>query len=138
MIANKERISAPLSILILEDQPSDAELMVHTLRRAGFNVVTWDPRGFGHSGGEAEVDSPNDEGRDVSAMLNWVAQQLSVQLDRPGVPRVGMVGESYGGGVQFAAAERDCRIDAIAPTYLYRYRKGGQYADLVEAIPTGA
>jgi ABC-2 type transport system ATP-binding protein len=29
---------------------------------------------------------------------------------------VGMVGESYGGGVQFAAAEQDCRIDAIAPT----------------------
>jgi ABC-2 type transport system ATP-binding protein len=27
-----------------------------------------------------------------------------------------MVGESYGGGIQFAAAERDCRVDAIAPT----------------------
>jgi ABC-2 type transport system ATP-binding protein len=91
-------------------------LSIAQLWQGGFNVLTWDPRGFGHSGGEAEVDSPNDEGRDVSAMLNWVAQQSSVQLDRPGVPRVGMVGESYGGGVQFAAAERDCRIDAIAPT----------------------
>jgi ABC-2 type transport system ATP-binding protein len=91
-------------------------LSIAQLWRAGFNVLTWDPRGFGHSGGEAEVDSPNDEGRDVSAMLNWVAQEAGVQLDRPGVPRVGMVGESYGGGVQFAAAERDCRIDAIAPT----------------------
>ena len=49
-------------------------------------------------------------------MLNWIAQRTGVQLDRPGVPRVGMVGESYGGGVQFAAAERDCRIAAIAPT----------------------
>jgi ABC-2 type transport system ATP-binding protein len=91
-------------------------LSIAQLWRGGFNVLTWDPRGFGHSGGQAEVDSPNDEGRDVSAMLNWVAQQAGVQLDRPGVPRVGMVGESYGGGVQFAAAERDCRIDAIAPT----------------------
>jgi ABC-2 type transport system ATP-binding protein len=91
-------------------------LSIAQLWRAGFNVLTWDPRGFGHSGGEAEVDSPDDEGRDVSAMLNWVAQEAGVQLDRPGVPRVGMVGESYGGGVQFAAAERDCRIDAIAPT----------------------
>ena len=91
-------------------------LSIAQLWQGGFNVLTWDPRGFGHSGGEAEVDSPNDEGRDVSAMLNWVAQQAGVQLDRPGVPRVGMVGESYGGGVQFAAAERDCRIDAIAPT----------------------
>jgi ABC-2 type transport system ATP-binding protein len=93
-----------------------AALSISQLWQGGFNVLTWDPRGFGHSGGEAEVDSPNDEGRDVSAMLNWVAQQAGVQLDRPGVPRVGMVGESYGGGVQFAAAERDCRIDAIAPT----------------------
>jgi ABC-2 type transport system ATP-binding protein len=91
-------------------------LSIAQLWQGGFNVLTWDPRGFGHSGGEAEVDSPHDEGRDVSAMLNWVAQQTEVQLDRPGVPRVGMVGESYGGGVQFAAAERDCRIDAIAPT----------------------
>jgi len=91
-------------------------LSIAQLWQGGFNVLTWDPRGFGDSGGEAEVDSPNDEGRDVSAMLNWVAQRSGVQLDRPGVPRVGMVGESYGGGVQFAAAERDCRIDAIAPT----------------------
>jgi ABC-2 type transport system ATP-binding protein len=91
-------------------------LSIAQLWQGGFNVLTWDPRGFGHSTGLAEVDSPNDEGRDVSAMVNWVAQQPGVELDRPGVPRVGMVGESYGGGIQFVAAERDCRIDAIAPT----------------------
>jgi ABC-2 type transport system ATP-binding protein len=91
-------------------------LSIAQLWQGGFNVLTWDPRGFGHSTGSAEVDSPNYEGRDVSAMINWVAQQPGVELDRPGVPRVGMVGESYGGGIQFAAAERDCRIDAIAPT----------------------
>ena len=62
------------------------------------------------------MDSPSFEGRDVSAIINWVARQQGVELDRPGVPRIGMVGESYGGGIQFAAAEQDCRIDAIAPT----------------------
>ena len=72
-------------------------LSIAQLWQGGFNVLTWDPRGFGHSTGAAEVDSPNDEGRDVSAMINWVAQQPGVELDRPGVPRVGMVGESYGG-----------------------------------------
>ena len=56
------------------------------------------------------------EGKDVSAIINWVAQQRGVALDRAGVPHVGMVGASYGGGIQFAAAEQDCRIDAIAPT----------------------
>ena len=91
-------------------------LSISQLWQGGFNVLTWDPRGFGHSSGAAEVDSPNDEGRDVSAMINWVAQRPGVELDRAGVPRVGMVGESYGGGIQFAAAEQDCRIDAIAPT----------------------
>jgi ABC-2 type transport system ATP-binding protein len=91
-------------------------LSIQALWQGGFNVVTWDPRGFGKSGGSAEVDSPNDEGKDVSALINWVAQQHGVELDRPGVPRVGMVGESYGGGIQFATAEQDCRIDAIAPT----------------------
>ena len=68
------------------------------------------------SGGDANVDSPNDEGKDVSAIINWVAQQRGTELDRAGVPRIGMVGESYGGGIQFTAAEQDCRIDAIAPT----------------------
>ncbi len=91
-------------------------LSIAQLWQGGFNVLTWDPRGFGHSTGSAEVDSPSYEGRDVSAMINWVAQQPGVEVERPGVPQVGMVGESYGGGIQFAAAERDCRIDAIAPT----------------------
>lgn len=91
-------------------------LSIAQLWHGGFNVLTWDPRGFGKSTGSAEVDSPAYEGRDVTAIINWIAQQRGVQLDRPGVPLVGMVGESYGGGIQFAAAEQDCRIDAIAPT----------------------
>ncbi len=91
-------------------------LSIGELWQGGFNVLTWDPRGFGKSTGAAEVDSPTYEGRDVSALINWLAQQPGVLLDGPGVPRVGMVGESYGGGIQFAAAEQDCRIDAIAPT----------------------
>ena len=91
-------------------------LSIGQLWQSGFNVLTWDPRGFGKSAGNAEVDSPNYEAKDVSAMINWLSQQRGVELDRSGVPRVGMVGESYGGGIQFVAASRDCRIDAIAPT----------------------
>jgi ABC-2 type transport system ATP-binding protein len=91
-------------------------LSIQAIWQGGFNVLTWDPRGFGKSGGSAEVDNPGDEGKDVSAIINWLAQQHGVELDRPGVPRVGMVGESYGGGIQFATAEQDCRVDAIAPT----------------------
>jgi ABC-2 type transport system ATP-binding protein len=39
-----------------------------------------------------------------------------VQLDRTGDPRLGMVGGSYGGGIQLVTAATDCRVDAIVPT----------------------
>jgi ABC-2 type transport system ATP-binding protein len=85
------------------------------LRQAGYNVLTWDPRGFGVSGGAATIDSPEFEGKDVMAIISWVATQPGVQLDGPGDPRMGMVGASYGGGIQFVTAQQDCRIDAIVP-----------------------
>ncbi len=88
---------------------------IGTLRRAGFNVVTWDPRGFGSSGGTVEVDSPQYEGRDVSAIITWLAHQPQALLDRPGDPRVGMAGGSYGGGIQLVSAAIDHRIDVIVP-----------------------
>ena len=34
---------------------------VGALRKAGFNVLTWDSRGFGNSGGTVTVDSPDAE-----------------------------------------------------------------------------
>lgn len=90
-------------------------LSIGALWRAGYNVVTWDPRGFGRSGGRAEVDSPRFEGRDVRQIISWLAGQPGVALDVPGNPRLGMVGGSYGGGIQFVTAATDCRVDAIAP-----------------------
>ena len=38
---------------------------VGPLRKAGFNVLTWDSRGFGQSGGTVTVDYQDNEGRDV-------------------------------------------------------------------------
>jgi len=89
---------------------------IASLFQGGYNVLTWDPRGFGASGGQAEVDSPNYEARDVSTLIDWVATRPGVQLDAPGDPRMGMVGGSYGGGIQFVTAATDCRVDAIVPT----------------------
>jgi ABC-2 type transport system ATP-binding protein len=88
---------------------------IGVLRHRGYNVLTWDPRGFGGSAGTAEVDSPEFEGRDVSAMISWVARQPEAMLDKKGDPRVGMVGGSYGGGIQLVSAALDHRIDAIVP-----------------------
>jgi ABC-2 type transport system ATP-binding protein len=93
-----------------------ADPTVAGLRQAGYNVVTWDPRGFGTSGGVASVDWYRYEGRDMQALLTWLAAQPEAQLDRPGDPRVGMAGGSYGGGIQFVTAAIDRRVDAIVPT----------------------
>jgi ABC-2 type transport system ATP-binding protein len=89
---------------------------VGPLRRAGFNVLTWDSRGFGDSGGIVTVDAPDNEGRDVQVLLDWLAEQPEAQLDGTGDPRVGMEGVSYAGGIELVAAGLDSRIDAIAPT----------------------
>src|SRR3954453_22309026 len=51
--------------------------------RAGFNVLTWDSRGFGESGGTVEVDSKDFEGRDVSALLDWLPTPPQPQVARP-------------------------------------------------------
>lgn len=85
------------------------------LRAAGYNLVTWAPRGFGASGGTVQIDDPRVEGRDVSALIDYVAAQPWAQLDRPGDPRLGMAGGSYGGGIQYATAGRDHRVDALVP-----------------------
>ncbi len=92
-----------------------SDATVSALLAAGYNVLTWDPRGFGDSGGNVELDSPAYEARDVSALIDRIAQQPEAQLDRPGDPRLGMVGASYGGGIQLTSAEIDPRIDVIAP-----------------------
>jgi ABC-2 type transport system ATP-binding protein len=89
---------------------------VSTLQREGYHVLTWDPRGFGMSTGTITVDSPTAEGRDVQRLIDWVATQPEVQLDAKTDPRVGMVGGSYGGGIQLVTAAIDCRVDAIVPT----------------------
>ena len=89
---------------------------IGSLQAAGFNVLTWDPRGVGESGGTSSmVDDPDAEGRDVQVLLDWVAAQPEVRLDDEGDPRAGMVGGSYGGGIALVTAASDCRVDALVP-----------------------
>ena len=117
------------------------------LRKAGFNVLTWDSRGFGDSSGTVTIDYRKNEGRDVRVLLDWLARRPEAKLDRKRDPRVGMHGGSYAGGIQFVAAAIDRRIDAIAPsiawhslvTSLYRAEtvKGGWSSALYAAGQSG-
>ena len=88
---------------------------IASLWQAGYNVLTWDPRGFGQSTGTVEIDNAQFEGRDVQKLIDWVSTQPNVLLDGRGDPRLGMVGGSYGGGIQIVTAAIDCRVDAIVP-----------------------
>lgn len=120
--------------LILADL--GGEIGIATLREAGYNVVTWDPRGEYFSGGVLQIDSPDFEARDVSAVITWVADQPEAQLDAPGDPRMGMAGASYGGGIQLVTAATDQRVDAIVPTISWNTLNSSIYKN--DAFKTGS
>jgi ABC-2 type transport system ATP-binding protein len=88
---------------------------------AGYAVLSFDQRGFGESGGHAYVENPDVEGHDVRALVDRIARWPWVKKDRPGDPRLGAIGGSYGGGYQFLAAFEELRLkgkpifDALAP-----------------------
>ncbi|MBX6768043.1 MAG: alpha/beta fold hydrolase, partial [Actinomadura rubrobrunea] len=94
-----------------EDVRSEAE----ELARAGYAVLTWSARGFGASTGQIALDSPDYEVKDVRQLIDWLARRPEVVLDRPGDPRVGIAGASYGGAIALMTAAYDPRVDAIAP-----------------------
>ncbi|MFJ3665276.1 CocE/NonD family hydrolase [Streptomyces sp. NPDC090106] len=89
------------------------------LARDGYAVLTWSARGFGKSTGKVGLNDPDAEVADVSKLIDWLADQPQVQLDRAGDPRVGMAGASYGGAIALLAAGHDDRVDAIAPAITY-------------------
>ncbi|MFI6518680.1 alpha/beta hydrolase family protein [Spirillospora sp. NPDC050679] len=107
-----------------------AKGMLSALLAAGYNVVTWNARGFG-SGGQANVDYHRFEGRDVQKLIDWTARQPEVALDRPGDPRLGMAGGSYGGAIQLVTAGIDRRVDVIAPQIAYNDLRRSLYRDKV-------
>ncbi len=105
------------------------------LRDAGYNVVTWDPRGEFDSGGILQLDSPAFEGQDVRGIITWLTDHSAYTYpafdaggaNPPAVegdtndPAIGMVGGSYGGGIQLVTAGIYPRVDVIV-TSIYWYR----------------
>lgn len=89
---------------------------IRDLRADDYNVISWDQRGTFASGGILQMDNPFYEGRDVSELISWAAANPLVKLDRRDDPAVGIVGGSYGGGVQFPTAGIDPRVDALVPS----------------------
>lgn len=111
---------------------------VKPLVDAGYNVLSWDARGFGGSGGQVEIDSAQYEGRDVQALISHVARQPEAQLDHVGDPRVGMTGASYGGGIELVTAGIDRRVDAITPVIAWNSLLTSLYKDGSPKLGWGA
>ncbi|MFJ7076798.1 CocE/NonD family hydrolase [Streptomyces sp. NPDC098781] len=97
----------------------DVRQQAEDLAGDGYAVLTWSARGFGRSTGEVGLNDPEGEVADVSRLLDWLAGQPQVELDKAGDPRVGMAGGSYGGAISLLAAGHDDRVDAIAPAITY-------------------
>lgn len=98
---------------------NDVRQQAQDLARDGYAVLTWSARGFGKSTGKVGLNDPKAEVADVSKLIDWLAKQPQVQLDKPGDPRVGVTGASYGGAISLLAAGYDHRVDAIAPEITY-------------------
>jgi ABC-2 type transport system ATP-binding protein len=97
----------------------DVRQQAEDLARDGYAVLTWSARGFGRSTGKIGLNDPKGEVADVSKLLDWLAKQPQVELDKQGDPRVGMAGGSYGGAIALLTAGHDPRVDAIAPSITY-------------------
>ena len=101
----------------------------------GYVVLSYSGLGFGGSDCKITLDDPDYDGKAAQQLVGYLGGKAGVAftdeehttaapvlnvvkkdgLPTANDPRVGMVGGSYGGEVQFAAAGLDKRIDAIVP-----------------------
>jgi pimeloyl-ACP methyl ester carboxylesterase len=106
----------------------------------GYAVLSYSGLGFGGSGCKITLDDPDWDGKAASQLVSYLGGKDGIAFtdaahtvpaptldvvqrdtkDHAGHavandPRVGMVGGSYGGQVQFAAAAVDKRVDTIVP-----------------------
>ena len=81
----------------------------------GYAIFTWDERGFGQSGGEAHIDAPAYEVKDVIKLIDYLSGRPEIQKDGPGDIRAGWIGGSYAGGIQLNTSAFDHRVDALVP-----------------------
>jgi ABC-2 type transport system ATP-binding protein len=106
----------------------------------GYAVITYSGLGFGGSGCRISLDDPAVDGKAASQLISYLGGATGTAFLDAGLtrkapaltvvrrdakdhagrasahdPRVGMVGVSYGGGVQLATASIDPRLDTIVP-----------------------
>jgi ABC-2 type transport system ATP-binding protein len=104
----------------------------------GYGVLSYSGLGFGGSGCKISLDDPSYDGRAGRQLISFLGGKTGIATTTSGKPfpsvqwvvhdrtnhlghhsrfdpRVGMIGGSYGGEIQFAVADEDPRLDAIIP-----------------------
>ncbi len=81
---------------------------------AGYWVISYDQRGQGDSEGRVSMMDLDKEPQDVSKIIDWAEANLALRRDM-GIAQIGMIGESYGAGVQLTASVLDPRLRALVP-----------------------
>jgi hypothetical protein len=104
---------------------ADQAGIANALAQRDYVVLSYSGLGFGGSQCKVSLDEPAFDGLAASQLIDYLAGTRKdvagstvdvVALDAAGDPKVGMFGGSYGGGVQFATASVDPRLDTIVPT----------------------
>lgn len=83
--------------------------------KRGYVFLAYSGLGFGGSGCKITLDDREHDGAAGSQLIDFLGGLDTVVKDGPGDPRVGMIGGSYGGQIQFAVAGVDKRLDTIIP-----------------------
>jgi ABC-2 type transport system ATP-binding protein len=106
--------------------------------KRGYGVLSYSGLGFGGSGCKISLDDPSYDGRAGRQLISFLGGKTGIATTTGGAaypavrwikhdktdhaghhdrydPRVGMVGGSYGGQIQFAVADKDPRLDTIIP-----------------------
>jgi predicted acyl esterase len=133
----------------------DQQTMAEQLAAQGYVVLSYSGLGFGGSGCPIELDDPDWDGQAASQLITFLGGGSTAtdgtKVDyvvRDAVahdgrhhdvdPRVGMIGGSYGGEVQFAAANDDPRLDTIVPIITWNdltYSLAPNNANLPSTVP---
>jgi predicted acyl esterase len=117
---------------------NDQAPLAKVAARHGYGVLSYSGLGFGGSGCKISLDDPSYDGRAGRQLISFLGGKTGIATTTSGAkvpavrwiihdrtdhlgqhrkydPRVGMIGGSYGGQIQFAVADKDPRLDAIIP-----------------------
>jgi predicted acyl esterase len=126
--------------------------------KAGYVVISYSGLGFGESDCKITLDDPSYDGKAGKQLVDVLAGTRPYTVDDGSGrqeridyvsathtelgpdPKVGMIGGSYGGQIQFAIAGQDPRVDAIIPMITWNdlsYSLAPNNTDLVKGVSYG-